>query len=315
MDGGIRRPSKTALRSTERLVGDLAAAKLRVNVLEADLRNAAQERQNFVDKVVDLEAKNRNLIKEIERRDCECMTLQKECADGGLREDMAQEELREAHLRERELAVRSVERYIAITEANNATVVAQSEAAGHLIDVKRLERDVSSKDEEVLQLRAELHEARSQGEQSKWAFQRLETEYQNLQQAKDGIYEALCDANMQLGALEAKLKSLEANLQVCAQEKVEYAQEAEQERAKSRKLQEANTRLRLDLQDAIGQAQSKKADPPFRLEIAAELATSTLPAVKSHVDYPRCINDRNLRLKILSARGEALDKIDRLMTP
>jgi len=356
-------------RDQEHLRGQLAVANRRVSAAEAETRSNESERVRLLDQIVTLEADRRTLRQEAEHwRHC-CLKVEKECANLALREDVAQGELRDAHVRERDLAVKSIEKRIAATEAENIQARSSAEAMGYAFEVDRLSKALNAKEAEVRSLRAELQETRVLRDASDTALKRLEDQHVHVTTHRDLDLQALRDTHRRASSLESQVESLHEALRAAAAKEADLASEAAAHHSRCVRLEEANKRLRLDLQEAISQAVRNGEIPfyaggPARADVPAyvqepsspcsspkyDRATLTKNAITRHVpldntwprsgasgvsppraqqpepgslsgtahlrspksrfDYQRSSHARSLRSQVLSARAEALDKVD-----
>mmetsp|Transcript_119731 Transcript_119731/g.211664 ORF Transcript_119731/g.211664 Transcript_119731/m.211664 type:complete len:361 (+) Transcript_119731:55-1137(+) len=321
--------------SVDTLKGSIASLKLRVNAAEAATREAEAERLRLVNQVAALEADRRKLGQEAERWRRRCLELEQECATLVVREDSAQGQLRESHSRERVLAVKAIKCRIVAAEAENETMQAKSEARAFNWDAQRVSRELVARVSEVEKLRAELQETRTLAETERAAVERMTTDRNGVAAECKLQREALQDAEKRYGAMEARLHDTEGLLNTAHRKHTDFMEEVQATRLRCQRLEEANNRLRLDLQEAVGQAVRSgekpfytmggpKADESlalfgssgFQIVSAAKSVPASNPSAlsspKFRADYPGSSHARQLRSKVLSARGEALDGIDRL---
>lgn len=329
-------------RQVETLKGTVASMRLRVNSAEAATKQAEAERLRLIDQVVALEADRRNLQQEAERWRRKCLELEQECTALSVREDGAQVQLREAHTRERQLAVKSIESRLAAAYAENEQMQAQSQARAYNWDAQRLLRELEAKVAELEKMRGELEEDRTQIEKLRAALELVTKDREAIVAEREEQREALVEAAKRHGALEARVYDLEGLLNASHRKQTDFMEEVQSGRLKCHRLEEANSRLRVDLQEAIAQA-VRGGEKPFysagrgkvedlpglftssgALKLSANESVSprspasdpvSLRSPKSRLDYPKSAHARQLRGKVLSARGEALDTIDRLSQP
>jgi chromosome segregation ATPase len=257
-------PSKTPVSaSVDKLKGELSAARQQADAARREARSLEDERQKLVQQVVNLEAQRRQLNQEVDHWRTRCLGFEQECANLAGREDSVQAKLREAHGRERELAIKCIEGRIYSTEAENVQAKAQAEARSQTWQAHQLENKLIAKETEVEALREKNRDANACAEASRVEADNLRAQVHDIKLERDQHKEALVEAKPRHSALEERIQSLEVSLQEATKKQIDSDQEAAKQRAENHSLEETNRRLRLDLQEALSQAIQAREEPLY----------------------------------------------------
>jgi len=264
-------PRRELKESPDRLRGDLSIASQRLSDAVDAREIAEHERLGLIDKVARLEDDLRVVTRDAQQKNRRCLELERERADLAYREDQAQQEVSVTHARERTEVKRLIELELVITEAENREARLKVQIVDQQFEIQRLQEAVNSRSNELGSVRGDLCEVRTESEARRTALETLNIERVALQKDHAIQYETLCNANRRSGMLEARCENLEHALLMAKRKQAEHLAEAEKCREHSEKLDEGNRRLRLDLQNAIGQA-VRSGEAPFYAGGCQELA-------------------------------------------
>lgn len=333
--------------SVESLKGELAVAKREREGAIREREQAEGERQQLVKQVVDLEAKCRSLHQEAEQWRHHALDFEQQCATYAAREDSMHAQVREAHNRQRDLAVKHIEGRISQTQAENSQAKAEAEARTQVWQSQQLESKLNSRVEEAQSLRRELAEERSRAQTSRLEVESLGAQLKDRSKEQEELKAQLAESEHHRGLLNERVKGLETAMQAASHRHLDNSEELNRQRAKIEDMEAANARLRLDLQEAINQAvrtgelpfysgarsdakptqgdDSSDKEPPT-MGVWSTLDRSPLDSFtpprlprtplspKSRLDYPKSSHARELRQKVLNSREDALNQIDSLRT-
>jgi hypothetical protein len=341
----------TMSASVEVLKGELHVEKQKAFAARREANDLETERQKLVAQVVNLESQRRKLLQESDHWRERCLGFEKECANLATQEDVVHAKLREATTREKAFAVKTIESRITHAEMENAQAKAQSEAAQLTWQCQQLESKLGAKSAEVDSLRAEVVNLRTASETRRREREGFTVQMRDVQDDRDMHKEGLVEAQRRQGVLEERASCLESALQASTAKQAEFAKEVAKRQEEAFSMEETNRKLRMDLQEAISQA-VRSGEVPFysgsggrfqqvpavledmkeppRMGVWSKLE-SELPrpltspissaqsspvrsplSARSRLDYPKTSRARQLRHKVLSARGEALDYVDLL---
>jgi len=284
------------------------------------------------DEVLALEAERSCLRDDAEYWRLRCVQLGHECANFALREDVAQTQLKEAHVREREMAKKTIERQLACSELAPRPDAVDCDEVIHLrVELLDARAQCQALREQIRELRgpnsaryaaleSECKTLRTQMLESQTLSSTLQSRIDRLE--KDAIaLESDRDAQTRArGLAEQQVADLQWQV-------AQLRDAAADQRKHTSSLEEANQHLRMDLQEAV--SQSLKASKVLNYQDrprSAGLATprqlyrdylseaaTTAPnspgspspsylSPRSRLDYPRSARARQLRKEILQAK-------------
>lgn len=326
-----------AADSAEKLRGDLASCRFRLDTSEGDRKVAERRAEVLVQEVAGLEAEKRALGQEADVFQSRCFTLEQECAQLTDHGDYLQSELNASREREKSLAQRCIECQLSAGQADNAELHAQAKAKGYLHVVKVLESEV-----ERLRTAARDTERYSHRPPppAKAPYERGDAVLWTVPAplAEPAFLRSLRDARDRNTRLEKRVLHLEAALAEREEREAELNGEVVALRTSKAKDKELTRRLRISLQDAITEGTRFREAPHYNAELelrspgrpvppppkppssAADLGTPspaplapvapTAPPAQARTGFSR--TSRSTRVRFLDAREQDMDAADSL---
>mmetsp|Transcript_53360 Transcript_53360/g.114688 ORF Transcript_53360/g.114688 Transcript_53360/m.114688 type:complete len:315 (+) Transcript_53360:75-1019(+) len=312
------------MAAVERLRGDLASAQLGRFSAELDSTTDRVELHRLIDHSVALEAELRASRREAETWRLRYRDLEQEFLAYTAKEDATRQELNETRRRERELSIEAVERRIAGAEEENKEIRFQAEARAKACEAAQLSAALSESEREACILREELEQLREVVAKSSANGAEASESVEEAARRRSGT--AGSAAEVEAASVEAArhVEAALAALTVAERKEANMARELEAERVRSVSLDEANRRLRLDLQEMIAQA-VRTGEVPFYAGGAGHNVEACLvplrgeslppsppwtPPLLSKSDARQA--HHQAKREVFDGRQRALDRIDQL---
>mmetsp|Transcript_126280 Transcript_126280/g.252290 ORF Transcript_126280/g.252290 Transcript_126280/m.252290 type:complete len:344 (-) Transcript_126280:50-1081(-) len=294
--------------TAEWLRGDLSAAKAQVWTAEIEERCLETERSRLAERIVVLEAENRRLRQEADQWRQRCGDLEQECHTLRMYRDSSEDAQEHAWLQEKDLGAKRVAGQLAAAEAENARLRAEDECQNEKVQNARLSQELHERIDDINKLKQELLETLGREEVGRITVAQLEAAIQAAVNDRDQHCEARQDAQQRLAAAEAQAKNYHSAVGEAAAALTSMASEADKQNNRSRRLEEANQKLRLDLQEMTDQA-LRGGELPFYGATTEKIARGSVTARASGSSRLRGPSGRR---PLLDARAQALGLQDRL---